>query len=334
MMTFMSNPSNDALVSLSSSVQSLDCTDFFYYDKSWLIVADLNPDEPPYASPEKFMQILPIKPSKLRLVKLLLPASLMIILSACHTLIPPKQAPAKLLEKTRSSIITNGHVSAATQSILVSSGHTQESCMADFDACVDDVRSIFFIEMPNRLQLSVFSELYYTYAENLIAKDACRIELARAPIDPYYTNAPISQDTAENQQKARAECHAKYRDALYQTVKYSYAYLFYYSLGGHGTPSSLPQESDIRTLDLYHLAINDLITQIYRKDHGAFYNAKFQDVVSAEQLEPIYNQLRIGRILSNDHGQNTLHISVGAHDFLTSELRQHERSSELFSFFF
>lgn len=331
MMTFMSSPSNNALVSLLSSVQSLDCTDFFYYDKSWLIVADLNPDEPPYASPEKSMQTLPIKPSKLRLGKLLLPASLMMILSACHMLIPPKQTPAKLLEKTRSSIITNGRVSAATQSILVSAGYTQESCMADFEACVDDVRSIFFIEMPNRLQLSVFSELYYTYADNLIAQEACRIELARPPIDPYYTNAPISKDIAENQQKARTECHAKYRDALYQTVKYSYAYLFYYSLGGHGTPSSLPQESDIRTLDLYHLAINDLITQIYRKDHGAFYNAKFQDVVSSEQLEPIYNQLRIGRVLSNDHGQNTLHISVGDRDFLTSKLKQHEHSSELFS---
>ena len=45
------------------------------------------------------MQTLPIKPSKLRLGKLLLPASLMMILSACHMLIPPKQTPAKLLEK-------------------------------------------------------------------------------------------------------------------------------------------------------------------------------------------------------------------------------------------
>ena len=62
----------------------------------------------------------------------------------------------------------------------------------------------FFIEMPNRLQLSVFSELYYTYADNLIAQEACRIELARPPIDPYYTNAPISKDIAENQQKKLA----------------------------------------------------------------------------------------------------------------------------------
>ena len=94
------------------------------------------------------MQTLPIKPSKLRLGKLLLPASLMMILSACHMLIPPKKTPAKLLEKTRSSIITNGRVSAATQSILVSAGYTQESCMADFEACVDDVRSIFSSKCP------------------------------------------------------------------------------------------------------------------------------------------------------------------------------------------
>lgn len=277
------------------------------------------------------MKTLSVKPSKSSSGKLLLSASLMIILSACSTLTPPKQTPAKLLEKTRSSIVTGSTVSAATRSILVSSGHTQESCMADFEVCVDDVRSIFLIETPNRLQLSVFSELYYTHAENLIAKDACRIELARPPIDPYYANSPNSEDTVESKLKARTECHAQYRDALYQTLKYSYAYLFYHSLGGDSNPSVIPRESDVRTLDLYHLAINDLITQIYLRENGAFYDAKFQDVLSAEQLEPVYNQLRISRISTNDRGQNTLHMSVGVRDFLASELKKHERSSELFS---
>ena len=252
-------------------------------------------------------------------------------LSACSTLTPPKQTPAKLLEQSRSSIVTTSAVSAATRSILVSSGHTQESCMADFEDCIQAIDATFLVETPSRLKLAVLSELYYTRAQTLIAQDACRLELDRPPIDPYYANAPLSDEAMRAQSEAKQMCAAQYREALYQTIKSSYAYLFYHGLGGAEASSPIAQDDDVRTLDLYHLAINDLVTQIYRADRGIFADAKINDV-SSSKTTTNHNQLPISTIYSQDQSQkHTVHLSVAADDYLQKILADSDGHRALFS---
>ncbi|OOS25303.1 alpha/beta hydrolase [Moraxella porci DSM 25326] len=255
----------------------------------------------------------------------------LIALSACSTLTPPKQTPAKLLEQSRSSIVTTSAVSAATRSILVSSGHTQESCMADFEDCIQAIDATFLVETPSRLKLAVLSELYYTRAQTLIAQDACRLELDRPPIDPYYANAPLSDEAMRAQSEAKQMCAAQYREALYQTIKLSYAYLFYHGLGGAEAPSPIAQDADVRTLDLYHLAINDLVTQIYRADRGIFADAKIDDVPNSKTTTN-HNQLPISTIYSQDQNQkHTIHLSVAADDYLQKILADSDDHRALFS---
>lgn len=255
----------------------------------------------------------------------------LIALSACSTLMPPKQTPAKLLEQSRSSIVTTSAVSAATRSILVSSGHTQESCMADFEDCIQAIDATFLVETPSRLKLAVLSELYYTRAQTLIAQDACRLELDRPPIDPYYANAPLSDEAMRARSEAKQMCAAQYREALYQTIKSSYAYLFYHGLGGAEAPSSIAQDADVRTLDLYHLAINDLVTQIYRADRGIFADAKIDDVPSSKTTTN-HNQLPISTIYSQDQSQkHTIRLSVAADDYLQKILADSDDHRALFS---
>lgn len=255
----------------------------------------------------------------------------LIALSACSTLMPPKQTPAKLLEQSRSSIVTTSAVSAATRSILVSSGHTQESCMADFEDCIQAIDATFLVETPSRLKLAVLSELYYTRAQTLIAQDACRLELDRPPIDPYYANAPLSDEALRARSEAKQMCAAQYREALYQTIKLSYAYLFYHGLGGAEAPSPIAQDADVRTLDLYHLAINDLMTQIYRADRGIFADAKIDDVPSSKNTTN-HNQLPISTIYSQDQSQkHTIRLSVAADDYLQKILANSDDHRALFS---
>ena len=126
-------------------------------------------------------------------------------------------------------------------------------------------------------------------------------------------------------------CAAQYREALYQTIKSSYAYLFYHGLGGAEASSPIAQDDDVRTLDLYHLAINDLVTQIYRADRGIFADAKINDV-SSSKTTTNHNQLPISTIYSQDQSQkHTIHLSVAADDYLQKILADSDGHRALFS---
>ncbi|MFC0819648.1 alpha/beta fold hydrolase [Moraxella marmotae] len=255
------------------------------------------------------------------------------ILSACSSLSTPKQSPAKLLEQTRSSIITSSAVSAATRSVLLSSGYAQDSCMADFDECVQAVKASFLSSQIDRQMLATLSELYYAQAQYLSSQDACRAELDRQPVDAYYANAPLSPAEKLAKKQAQAACFADYRHALYQTLRTSYAYVFFYDLGGAGVPSPIPQESDVRTLDFYHLAINDLVTQLYRGDDGVFGDTQqIHHALNTAQKEPIYQQIRLLAIDSQDRdGANHLNVSITNDPYYIAQMRQNDGTHNAFS---
>lgn len=233
--------------------------------------------------------------------------ALTLSLNACSVLAPkPKQNAANLLQQTRSSIITSHELSATSQAAILSSGFSQESCLSEFEHCLQGVQSSLLIDAPNRHLLSVLAELHYAHSLKLASQPACRSELDRLPIDEYYHNQPPSLDELEQKSQASQECTSQYRQALYQTIKHSYAYLFYDNLNNYHSASNIAQDSDIRTLDLYHLASNDLISEIYRDDLGAFAHiARTQYDIRHAPIEPYYHQKQISKITTIDDKQHT-----------------------------
>ena len=125
-----------------------------------------------------------------------------------------------------------------------------------------------------RSALAVFAELYYTKARQLRDSSTCGSALNRPPLDPYYANAPLSDELLEAQRLGASTCLLEYQTRLFDAIKSSYAYLFYDSLEhdfeGEDLDSNkrqmqnrIPDDIDIQTQDIYNAASNDVITQLY-----------------------------------------------------------------------
>lgn len=226
-------------------------------------------------------------------------------MSACSHLASPKQNVSQFVEQARSSIITSYSVSALSRSALINAGFNQDSCMSDFDACIKGIHDSTF-EHNRRENLSVVAELHYARAQALALQDACRTELDRPPIDPYYANAPKSPDEIKAYKQAKINCASEYREALYQTLRYSYAYLFYPELSGTARGNSFASESDVRAQDLYQLAVNDIIAQVYRFKQGAFGGA-IETVYNLDKpiIEPKFDQVIVAKLTSTQADQQT-----------------------------
>ncbi|STZ14291.1 Alpha/beta hydrolase family [Moraxella caviae] len=195
--------------------------------------------------------------------------------SGCASLTPPKQVQARVIETTRSNITTAAQVSNLTQSILLSAGLTQDDCVADWTACMDGLKSAFFSGEFDQEVLALLAEMSYTRALHLASQDRCQFAPDRAPIDPYYANAPLAPEVLARLQAEHHACRREYLSALYDTIRYSYAYLFFDSLTARTNQgNALVKDNDIKAQDLYHLAINALIGEVYKQQDGAFANAK------------------------------------------------------------
>ncbi|MGB2082064.1 MAG: esterase/lipase family protein, partial [Psychrobacter sp.] len=131
-----------------------------------------------------------------------------------------------------------------------------------------------------RPALAIFAELHYAKARQLSDSKNCRNALARPPLDPYYANAPLSNEDSKTQQEETDLCLTDYQARLFDAVKYSYTYLFYDSLthdfegaeqnsNSHRAQNRIPNDNDIQTQDIYNAASNDVITQIYQSTENA-----------------------------------------------------------------
>lgn len=245
--------------------------------------------------------------------------TLTLVITGCSTLHNPKQIQSKIIDTHRANITTRPQISAAASSILLSSGLTQDECMNAFDDCLDKVKEVLAFGNPQvavndrqhqqiaRPTLALLSELYYTKALSLGEQDACQSP-TRPPLDPYYANAPLSASEQADKQKERHACLSAKRDAIKASINHSYAYLFYDSLTGQKTTSPLVTENDIKAQDLYHVASNALIGELYQAQNGAFANAHQQGF----HLTPTSDY---GHILANSYHSDDVTVNLYlAHD--------------------
>ncbi|MGO2232230.1 esterase/lipase family protein [Psychrobacter sp.] len=203
----------------------------------------------------------------------------MVLLPACSTVSVDKQTSAQTIAAQRSNIVTSNELSSDTSSALLSAGLNKQACMQNFDLCLTRMTDSI-LNQHYRPALATFAELHYAKARELASSTDCQESLARPPIDPYYANAPLSEDEAKAQQQNISLCLTNYQERLYDAIKSSYAYLFYDSLehdfqGADQTDSNLqkqnhiPNDTDIQAQDIYNSASNDVITQIYKSTDDA-----------------------------------------------------------------
>lgn len=201
------------------------------------------------------------------------------LLPACSTVSVTQQASAKTISAQRGNIVTDDELSSDTASALLSAGLNKQACFQQFDLCLTQLTDSMLNE-HYRPALSVFAELHYAKARQLAESKECQNALARPPLDPYYANAPLSDDEAKEQQKNTDACLISYQGRLFDAIKFSYTYLFYDSLahdfeGADKAKSQaqaknrIPTDIDIQTQDIYNSASNDVITQLYQSVDGA-----------------------------------------------------------------
>lgn len=218
-----------------------------------------------------------------------------VVCTGCHTF-NNKHTQAHIIQSARSNIATSNQISNHTTSILLSSGYTQAECMTQFNTCLDDVKQGFFADKPSRSLLALLAELHYAHATHIANQEACRVPI-RPPIDPYYSNAPLSTLEQQRLQQNHQDCQQNYQNALQQTIKHSYAYLFYDALTNNPTAKGITHEDDIKTQDLYHVATNALIDHIYHEQ-----KILINQVTSTKAHT--YQQLHIDSHYSGDYQTN------------------------------
>lgn len=238
--------------------------------------------------------------------------ALNLIITGCSTLYQPKKVQSKIIETHRANITTRPQISAAASSVLLSSGLTQDECINTFDDCLDRVKEVLAFNNPQvaindhqyitRPALALLSELYYAKALSLGEQHTCQSP-TRPPLDPYYANAPISASEQAHEQKERHACLSAKRDAIKASINHSYAYLFYDSLTGQQTTSSLVTESDIKAQDLYHVASNALIGELYKAQNKVFADTHQQGF----NLNPASTY---GHILANSYHSDDITVNL------------------------
>ena len=146
------------------------------------------------------------------------------LLPACSVVSVEKQASAKTISAQRGNIVTDNQLSSDTASALLSAGLDEQACMQQFDLCLTQLTDSI-LNKHYRPALAIFAELHYAKARQLADSQNCRNALARPPLDPYYANAPLSDDDAKTQQEETTLCLNNYQDRLFDAIKYSYTYL-------------------------------------------------------------------------------------------------------------
>ena len=228
------------------------------------------------------------------------------LLPACSTVSVNKQASSKTITAQRSNIVTSKDLSSNTASALLSAGLNEQACMQQFDLCLNQLTDSMLNE-HHRPSLAIFAELHYAKARQLADSQDCRNALARPPLDPYYANAPLSDEESKTQDDNTSRCVIDYQARLFDAIKSSYTYLFYDNLAhdfegaepaisrSH-TQNRIPNDIDIQTQDIYNAASNNVITQLYRSTDRS---DKFKDDIKISYLPTSASDLSKQETIAN-----------------------------------
>lgn len=202
-------------------------------------------------------------------------ASSVLVMASCSTVSVSQKDSSRTIANNRGNIVTRSDLSNKSTSQLLSIGMPQDQCLEDFNKCLNRVDK-GILNKNNKEHLALLAELHLAKAKSIAESEKCVQRITRPPIDPYYANAPKTEEQYADFLLYLRECNTAYRDNLLSAIKYSYAYLFYAQLNPStatqlnikNKPNKLSSNLDIQTQDVYEAASDALLKQLYaNKDY-------------------------------------------------------------------
>lgn len=189
------------------------------------------------------------------------------LLTGCSTISVKERATSRMLSDQRDSIMTQSRLSLATRNILAKTRQQDTSCLADLGKCISTLKKAPELT-PSQLHAAL-AELYLAAANTLERSEPCarrdgshlRPEEKFHPKLNSYTDTRItSADTIQ--------CIDLYEDALAETIRFSYAYLFFDKTAAKDRVFS---DRQVQVRDFYNLSSSKLINSIFERtrDSGA-----------------------------------------------------------------
>ena len=202
-------------------------------------------------------------------------ASSVLVMASCSTVSVSQKSSSRTIANNRGNIVTRTTLSNKSTSQLLSVGMPEDECLEDFNKCLTRVDK-GILNKNNKEHLALLAELHLAKAKSISDSEQCIQRITRPPIDPYYANAPKSNEQYAEMLLYLRECNTAYRNNLLSAIKYSYAYLFYTQLNPSAAteseiktkPNKLSTNLDIQTQDVYEAASDALVKQLYaNKDY-------------------------------------------------------------------
>lgn len=168
------------------------------------------------------------------------------LLSGCQVVSVKQQKLATTLSNERDSILTRNKLSEASLNVLAMTGKEAQTCTDEPASCLHVLQQI--PEIRDEQVLSTASEVYLARAIQLKKSVECNPDLP-----PLYK--PTKEEVIYAKQ-AFENCNDEQLDALGQSLRYSYAYLF-------ATKRPLSQRlfdnRQVQVRDFYNQALTNLV---------------------------------------------------------------------------
>ncbi|KAA8735620.1 alpha/beta hydrolase [Acinetobacter qingfengensis] len=178
-----------------------------------------------------------------------LPIGLTVIvlaLSGCQVVSVKQQKLGITMSSERDSILTQDKLSEASLNVLSMTGREAKKCIVDPEGCLHDIQQI--PEVPDEQFLSTGSEIYLANANQLKSDSQCNAKNLEKKFKDDQTKQEITQQYQS--------CMRNQLEALNQSIRYSYAYLF---SSKRPPQQRLFDNRQVQVRDFYNQAIANLI---------------------------------------------------------------------------
>ena len=120
-------------------------------------------------------------------------ASSMVLTTSCSTVSFNQQKSSQTIANNRGNIVTRPTLSNKSASQLLSIGMPDNECLDDFNKCLVQIDK-GFLKKDSREYLALLAELHLAKAKSIAESEQCVERVVRPPIDPYYANAPLTEE--------------------------------------------------------------------------------------------------------------------------------------------
>lgn len=169
------------------------------------------------------------------------------LLSGCQVVSVKQQAIGTTLSNERDSILTRSKLSEASLNVLSMTGGEADQCLDKPQQCMEKLNQI--PEIVDEQRLATGSELYLAYALELKNSGACNIN----GITQKFKKPEEQEATIQTYR----QCVLTQMEALGQSLRFSYAYLF---ATDRPPQDRLFNNRQVQVRDFYNQAIANLIT--------------------------------------------------------------------------